>query len=46
MLEVTQNLRSCSFEDEVIVWAFPNSQKFGCCVFFMQEDASQNNCLR
>ena len=33
--------RSCSFEDEVIVWAFPNSQKFGCCVFFMQEDASQ-----
>ena len=46
VLEVTQNLRSCSFEDEVIVRAFPNSQKFGCKVFSMQEDASQKNCLR
>ena len=34
VLEVTQNWRSCSFEDEVIVWAFPNSQKFGCCIFY------------
>ena len=24
-LEVTQNSTSCSFEDEVIIWAFPNS---------------------
>ena len=34
MLEDTQNLRSCSFEDELIVWAFPNSQSLVAAFFY------------